>query len=82
VSRAEIEAAIRQALETVLGRMIAPGENVRRDRESSWDSLKHVELIFSVEDTLDIQFEAEELGALDSYGKLVDAAEMRLRARG
>jgi acyl carrier protein len=81
VSRAEVESAIRQVLETVLRRTIAPGEDVQREKESTWDSLKHVELIFSVEEALGIQFDAEELGELDSYSKLVDAAEGRLRAR-
>jgi acyl carrier protein len=80
VSRAEVESAIRQVLETVLRRTIAPGEDVQRQKESTWDSLKHVELIFSVEEALDIQFDAEELDRLDSYRKLVDAAAVRLRA--
>jgi acyl carrier protein len=80
VSRAEVESAIRQVLETVLRRAIAPGEDVQREKEGAWDSLKHVELIFSVEEALDIQFDAEEMGELDSYVKLVDAAEVRLRA--
>jgi acyl carrier protein len=81
VTRAAVESAIRGVLETVLRRAIAPGENVRRADESAWDSLKHVELIFGVEETLDIEFDADELGELDSYGKLVDSAEKRLRAR-
>jgi acyl carrier protein len=81
VTRAEVESAVRGVLETVLRRTIPPGENVRRADVSTWDSLKHVELIFAVEETLDVQFDAEELGDLDSYGKLVDSAEKRLRAR-
>ena len=82
MTRSEVETAVRHALETVLRRPLSPGEDVRRADESAWDSLKHVELVFAIEETLDIQFDAEELGELDSCEKLVDSAQSHLRARG
>jgi acyl carrier protein len=80
VTRGDVESVVRGVLETVFGRTIAPDENPRRETEAAWDSLKHVELIFSVEESLGIQFSAEELGELNSYDKLVVAAEAYLRS--
>jgi acyl carrier protein len=74
VTRVEVESSIRAVLETVLGRPIAAGENPRRDDETAWDSLRHVELVFGIEEALGIQFGAEELGELDTYDKLVASA--------
>jgi len=81
VTRVEVESTIHRVLETLLGRTIRPGENPRRSDEAAWDSLKHVELVFSLEEALGIQFGAEELGELDSYDKLVASAETLIRAR-
>jgi acyl carrier protein len=80
MSRADVERTVREVLGAVLGRRIGPVEDVRRADEPAWDSLAHVNLVFSIEGELGIQYGAEELGELDSVGKLVDAAEAHLRA--
>ena len=81
MTRSEVESTIHGVLETVLGRTIGPMENPRRGDEAAWDSLKHVEVMFSIEDALGIQFAPEELGELDSYQKLVASATTLTRAR-
>ena len=80
MTRSEVESTIHGVLETVLGRRIGSTENPRRGDETGWDSLKHVELMFSIEDALGIQFGPEELGELDSYDKLVACAQTLTRA--
>jgi acyl carrier protein len=65
-------------METIFGRSFEPGENVRRDAVSGWDSLKHVELVFAIESALHVQFSAEEMGELDSLERLVSTAERYL----
>jgi len=82
VTRAEVEKSVREVMQTVLGRSLAAGADLRRVDEPVWDSLKHVELIFTIEETLGLQFDAEELGELDSLGKLVASAARRLGAGG
>ncbi len=82
MNRPEIEAAVRRVLQTVVGRELAAGEELSRADEPRWDSLKHVEILFGVEEALGIQYDAEELAELDSVGKLVAAAEARLRRAG
>ncbi len=80
MSREDVERTVREVLGTVLRREIGVREEVRRAREPGWDSLAHVNLVFAIEGELGIQFSAEELGALDTVERLVDAAEAHLRA--
>jgi len=65
-------------LETVLGRTIQPGEQVRQLQEERWDSVKHIEVLFMVEEELGLTFDAEEIAALESLTAIVDHAERRL----
>lgn len=46
----------------------------RRETLPAWDSLKHIELVFALEDELGIRFDEEQLAALDGVQELVDAA--------
>jgi acyl carrier protein len=80
MNRARVEATVREVMQVVLGHSLAPGADVRRADEPAWDSLAHVNLIFSVESELGIQFGPEELDALDSLERLVAAADAHLRA--
>ena len=75
MSRAEIQAAVADLLSIALGRPMAPNEPVTRDREPSWDSLKHVQLILLLEEHFGVQFSEEEMGALRSSDEIVKAIE-------
>ena len=74
VTPAEVERAVKGVLETVLRRSVRSDENVLRAETSEWDSLCHVELVFTVESTPGIQFEADELPELDSSQALIQRA--------
>ncbi len=80
MSREDVERTVREILATVLRRRIAAREEVRRSDEPAWDSLAHVNVVFSIESELGIQFLAEELGELDTVEKLVERAEAHLSA--
>ena len=45
-----------------------------RKNIQEWDSLKHIEIIFSIEDELGIQFSEDELAILDNITEIVDVA--------
>ena len=45
-----------------------------RENTPQWDSLKHIEIIFAVEDELEIEFSQQEMVGLDSVAKIVSAA--------
>ncbi len=74
--------AVREILQAVLQLDAVPpaGKEIRRKDTPTWDSLAHVNLVFSIESELAIQFGAEELGELDSLSKLVAAAEKHVAA--
>ena len=77
---ADTNQTIREIMQAVLQLDTVPprGMDLLRRDESRWDSLSHVNLIFSIESELQIQFGAEELAELDSLSKLVSAAEAHL----
>ena len=80
MTRARVEAKVREVVQEVLGRPLRAGEELRRAEEPRWDSLAHVNLVFALESELGIQFGAEELDALDSLERLITAAEAHLTA--
>jgi acyl carrier protein len=77
MTRAEIEAAVADLLSLAIGRPVVPAELVSRDSEPRWDSLRHVELIFMLEDRFAVQFTEEEMGALRSSRQIADALERK-----
>ena len=48
------------------------GTHSTRANTPQWDSLKHIEVVFAIEDELQLQFDEEHLASLDSVtGRLV-----------
>jgi acyl carrier protein len=45
-------------------------EDTNNENTESWDSLKHMEIIASIEDEFDITFSADEIIQLISYKKI------------
>ena len=48
-----------------------------RESTAAWDSLKHIELVFAIEDELQIRFDENELEALDSVQAFVERAQAK-----
>jgi len=71
----EIETIVLTVLAAALKCEVAPDSS--RRNIPKWDSLKHIEIIFAVEDELDIQFSEEELARLDSVASITDLALTR-----
>ena len=44
---------------------------------SEWDSLKHIEIIFALEDELGIQFNEEEIAQLNDVTKIIKIASAK-----
>jgi acyl carrier protein len=72
-----LEVTVRETLGVVLGRHIAADDPVCRDRQPDWDSLKHIELVFALEDALGVRFEADEIGDLTDVASIVERAGCR-----
>jgi acyl carrier protein len=75
MNRVEIQAAVAELLSISLGRPVAQTESVTRDSDLKWDSLKHVQLVLLLEEHFGVQFSEEEMGALRSSDKIVQAIE-------
>jgi acyl carrier protein len=75
MTRVEIQAAVAELLSISLGRPVAHTESVTRDSDLKWDSLKHVQLVLLLEEHFGVQFSEEEMAALRSSDKIVQAIE-------
>jgi len=51
-----------------LGCPVDPG--FRREEQAAWDSLKHIEVIFALEDRFGVQFSEADMQQMDSLGKI------------
>lgn len=73
MDRPQIENSVVTVVRTVLKCEATP--ETSRDNTPQWDSLKHIEIIFALEDELGIQFSEQEMAAMDSVKKIVDRAQ-------
>ncbi len=72
---------INELFQLALGREIAPQENVSRENELAWDSLKHVELMFLLEDHFDLRFSESEMAAMDNAAEIARLVESKVERK-
>ena len=63
----------------VLGRAIAPGDAVAMQGDPVWDSMKHIEIILTLEEGLGVSFAPEDIPFLTSM-ELIAAKVKELHA--
>ena len=73
MDRIQIEQTVLVVLTTILKCPFHDRADITRQDTASWDSLKHIEIMFALEDELDVEFSEDELVTLDSVAKIVDA---------
>ncbi len=73
MDRSQVEQTAVTVLTTILKHPLGAMPDVSRQNTASWDSLKHIEIMFALEDELGVEFSEDELIKLDSVGKIVDA---------
>ena len=69
-NRSEIEQELIQVLSLVLGRAVPV--TVTRASEPAWDSLKHMQIVFAVEERFGRQFTEAQIPELDSLSRFAD----------
>lgn len=69
----------RDIVSQTLNRPIGNDERLSRGQAPEWDSLKHVQIMFSLEDAFDVRFDEGELRSLDSIDTIVNAIERHQR---
>ena len=70
-----IQEDIRSILSTIFKRTISPEEDVSMENEDLWDSLKHIEIIVTIEEELGVSFAPEDIPQLTSVSKIVKKIE-------
>lgn len=77
---APLEEEVRLLVARMLGLDVAATGDLRRENTERWDSLKHVEIIFALEDAYGVRFDESEFAGLDSPSAIAAALRRRLAA--
>ncbi|MFZ2446299.1 MAG: acyl carrier protein [Syntrophobacteraceae bacterium] len=75
MTRDKIHAVVLETFSTVLKKPFTPGAEVVRENEAAWDSLKHMEIIFALEEKFGVRFTEEEMVELKSASGIVEKIE-------
>jgi acyl carrier protein len=70
-------AEVRRLLGMMLRRPIGDTENPSRTTEPAWDSLKHLEIAFLLEDEFGVRLSHQEIGNLQDFEQIVTLLETR-----
>jgi acyl carrier protein len=77
LSSSGLRIEVHRLLSFILRRPVGDEENPSRATEPGWDSLKHVELVFLIEDHFGMRFSEQEIVDLEDAGgieRLVDSS--------
>ena len=74
-----VEERIARALSALLERSVPPDGDIRMGACDAWDSVKHLEIIMTLEDVFSISFAPEDIPALTSQRLLTAAVHRLLR---
>jgi len=77
---AGLEREIQSLIAAILKLDPVPAAELRRAQVERWDSLKHVEIVFALEDTYGIQFDESEFAALSSASAIATLVQARRAA--
>jgi acyl carrier protein len=76
-----VQIEVRRLLSFILRRPIGDRENPSRSTEADWDSLKHIELMFLLEDHFGVRFSEQEMEQMEDADGILRRLEARhLRA--
>lgn len=71
MEQGEIDQIVREVFSCVLQRKIKKEEIIDRKNEPLWDSLKHVELIFMIEERFGIRFSESQMTELSGLEGII-----------
>ena len=78
MNQEELEYTITSVLEVILKCEI--DRDSTRKNTPLWDSLKHIEVVFALEDELKIQFPESELAKLESVQQIIEIVDRLVNA--
>ncbi len=74
------EADVRRLLRTILQQPSQDDSELRRESLDAWDSLKHMEIVFALEDRYGVRFDESEFATLDTSAAITAALHRHLAA--
>jgi acyl carrier protein len=66
----------------ILSRPLADLENPSRSSEPAWDSLKHIELVFLLEDHFGLRFSEQEMSTMHDAAGIARIVERAMEKKG
>jgi acyl carrier protein len=72
-----VEPKVRELIALVLEKKFPAGQAITRAKEPQWNSLKHVELIFALEDAFGVRFSEQDMVDMDSIAAIVAVLDRR-----
>lgn len=66
-----MENKIADIFSSLFGRKISPDADFSMENQSDWDSMKHIEIIMTLEDELNISFEAGDIPNMTSLAEII-----------
>lgn len=69
-----------RVISKILKQEFSTDQKLIKDETGGWDSLKHIEIMFAIEEELDVQFSEHELAELDSAEKIIEIIQARHEA--
>lgn len=75
MSRGEIEQGLIEICSAVLEHPVTA--DLARSNDATWDSLRHMQIVFGIEEKFDLQFGEDEIFRLDSIAKFAAFLEQR-----
>lgn len=70
-----MEDQVAQILSLLLGQDFTSEDDVSMENQELWDSMKHIEIITTLEEELNISFNIEDIPKLTSMKKIIEAIE-------
>lgn len=67
----DVRQKVIETLSLVLQKDFAEDQDISRESESKWDSLKHVEIIFALEDSFGVSFSEDDMTRMTSVADIV-----------
>ena len=66
-----MENKIADIFSSLFGRKISPDADFSMENQSDWDSMKHIEIIMTLEDELNTSFEAGDIPNMTSLAEII-----------
>ena len=80
VPGSDLERQVEELIRNVLRPKERTAAPLRRMDVAEWDSLKHVEIVFALEDEFDVQFDESEFALMDSSATITALLRKHLEA--